>query len=94
MQIDETLITYLQDLSQLNLTEEEKSRIGLDLEKIVAMVSCLNELDTDGVLECSHPFDNVNVFRDDVVGESLLRTMALKNAPAKTDEMFIAPKVL
>ena len=94
MQIDDTLIAYLEDLSCLALNKSEKKRIKADLEKILANVSRLSEIDTDGIEERSHPFDEVNAFREDEVQESLARGLALKNAPAATDEMFIAPKVL
>lgn len=94
MQIDEKLITYLEDLSCLTLSAEEKKRLSGDLEKILSYMERLSGLNTDGVPERSHPFDNVNVFRDDEVCPSLDRELILKNAAEKNDEMFIAPKTV
>ena len=100
MKIDENLINYLEDLSCLTLTANEKTRLADDLEKILACIERLNELDTKGgasgesVPERSHPFDNVNVFRDDEVCPSSARELILKNAAQKNDEMFIAPKTV
>ena len=94
MQIDDKLITYLEDLSCLTLSDSEKSRLTGDLQKILDYMARLGELDTAGVSERSHPFDNVNVFRDDEVRPSLDRDLVLKNAPARNDEMFIAPKTV
>jgi aspartyl-tRNA(Asn)/glutamyl-tRNA(Gln) amidotransferase subunit C len=54
----------------------------------------LGELNTDGVVERSHPFDNVNVFRDDEARPSFDRELILQNAPVRNDEMFIAPKTV
>jgi aspartyl-tRNA(Asn)/glutamyl-tRNA(Gln) amidotransferase subunit C len=94
MQIDDKLITYLEDLSYLTLSDGEKSRLKDDLQKILAYMARLNELDTGGVPERSHPFDNVNVFRDDEVRPSFDRDLILQNAAAKNSEMFIAPKTV
>jgi aspartyl-tRNA(Asn)/glutamyl-tRNA(Gln) amidotransferase subunit C len=100
MQIDEQLISYLEDLSCLTLLDTEKIRLTEDLQKILNGITRLNELNTDGVPECSHPWDNgasldiVNVFREDEVRPSLDRKLVLENAPVKNDEMFIAPKTV
>jgi len=94
LHIDDTLISYLEDLSCLTLSDDEKSRLAGDLQKILDYIDRLSELDTGGVQERSHPFDNVNAFRDDVVRPSFDREMVLKNAPCKNDEMFIAPRTV
>ena len=47
-----------------------------------------------GVVERSHPFDNVNDFRDDEVRPSFDRALILQNAPFRNDEMIIAPKTV
>jgi len=94
MQIDEKLINYLEDLSCLTLTAQEKLRLSGDLEKILGYMDRLGELDTNGVSERSHPFDNVNVFRDDEAKASFDRELILQNAPQRNYEMFIAPKTV
>jgi len=93
MQIDDKLISYLEDLSCLTLSDGEKDRLMTDLQAILDGISKLSSLNTDGVPEHSHS-DNVNVFRDDEVRPSLDRDLVLKNAPARNDEMFIAPKTV
>ena len=94
MQIDKNLITYLEDLSCLTLTNDEKIKLKDDLSKILNGMARLSELDTKGVTERSHPFDNVNAFRDDKIQTSFDRELILCNAPNKTDEMFVAPKIV
>ena len=93
-QIDDNLIAYLEELSYLILTQEEKIQIKEDMVKIIDHMSVLANLDTVGVAECSHPLDNVNDFRDDVLGEPFDRELILKNAPMRNDETFIAPKTV
>jgi aspartyl/glutamyl-tRNA(Asn/Gln) amidotransferase C subunit len=94
MQIDDKLIVYLEDLSCLTLSEGEKTRLKGDLQEILGYMARLGELNTDGVTERSHPFDNANDFRDDLALPSFDRALILKNAAAKNDETFIAPKTV
>jgi aspartyl-tRNA(Asn)/glutamyl-tRNA(Gln) amidotransferase subunit C len=94
MQIDEKLISYLEDLSYLTLSDDEKVRLANDLREILSGMARLGELNTENVPERSHPFDNVNAFRDDEVQASFDRELILKNAPARNNEMFIAPKTV
>jgi len=94
MQIDDNLIAYLEDLSQLTLNEEEKPRLSRDLTDIINGMARLNDLDTEDVAERSHPFDNVNAFREDRITPAFDRELILENAPYKNNEMIIAPKTV
>ena len=94
MQIDEKLIAYLEDLSCLTLSGEEKQRLTGELEKILNGMARLAEPNTENVPERSHPFDNVNAFRDDETLTSFDRELILKNAPNRNNEMFVAPKTV
>ena len=94
MQVDDKLIAYLEDLSCLVLSDGEKKRITVDLEKILNAMQRLSELNTAGVGERSHPFDNVNAFREDEVKASFDRELILKSAPERNGEMIIAPKTV
>ena len=94
VRIDKKLISYLEDLSLLTLSDAEKKQLSGDLEKIIKGFSKLAELDTSGVEGLSHPFDAANAFREDEVTPSLERRMILQNAPDKTGEAIIAPRVI
>jgi len=94
MQIDDKLLAYLEDLSCLTLSDNEKIRLTGDLQEILDYMARLGEIDTNGVVERSHPFDNVNVFRDDEIGPSFDRALILQNAPVKNNEAIIAPKTV
>jgi len=89
MIIDDKLIDYLEELSNLALSQEEKQRISADLTKIIGYMDLLCELDTESVPERSHPFDNVNAFREDEISPSFDRELILKNAPYKSAGMFV-----
>ena len=94
MKIDAKIIKNLEDLSNFSLSDDEKSRIETDLQKVMDDISKLNDLNTDGAPECTQPFDIVNIYRDDEVQASFDRELILKNAPERNDEMFIAPKTM
>jgi aspartyl-tRNA(Asn)/glutamyl-tRNA(Gln) amidotransferase subunit C len=94
MKITPELVTYLQDLSCLTLDDTEKSALATDLEAVLAHAGIIGSLDTQGVPECSHPFDCVNAFRDDTPLPSYDRELILQNAPERNDTMFIAPKTI
>jgi aspartyl/glutamyl-tRNA(Asn/Gln) amidotransferase C subunit len=94
MQIDDKLLAYLEDLSCLTFSADEKTKLAKDLREILDYMARLGELNTDGVVERSHPFDNVNDFRDDTVRPSFDRALILQNAPVKNDETIIAPKTV
>ena len=88
MKINEELIDYISDLSRLSLSEEQKMKAGEDLSDILDYVEKLNELDTTGMPEMSHPFDEVNCFREDVVINSDDRDNLLSNAPDRRGSYF------
>ena len=94
MQIDDKLLEYLEELSCLTLSADEKTRLTHDLQEILDYMARLGEIDTRGVVERSHPFDNVNDFRDDEIGPSFDRALILQNAPFKNEQMIIAPKTV
>lgn len=88
MKITDELIGYIEDLSRLYLSEEEKERAKKDLSDILDYTEKLNELDTDGLPEMSHPFDAVNCFRQDVVTNGDDRENLLSNAPERKGSYF------
>ena len=94
MKIDDALLSYLEDLSFITLSDEEKKLMARDLEKILHNIEGLSSLNTEGVPECIQAFDKVNIFRNDEVRPFIDRELILKNAPVRNDEMFIAPKTV
>ncbi len=94
MEINDELITYLEDLSRLKLSEEEEEKAKVDLGKILNYIDKLNELDTTDVEAMSHPFAFTNNFRDDILTGSSDREIILANAPVKKDGCFKVPKTV
>ena len=94
MEITMYLISYLEKLGRIRLTDEEKEKAIIDLSSILGYIDKLNELDTDSVEPLSHAFPITNVFREDVVTNSDRRDAILSNAPAQKDGSFKVPKTV
>jgi aspartyl-tRNA(Asn)/glutamyl-tRNA(Gln) amidotransferase subunit C len=88
MKIDDKLIDYLAELSRLELSDGEKSARRDDLSDILDYMEKLNELDTEGLPEMTHPFPAVNRFRDDVVTNGDRHSEMLANAPGIKGDYF------
>jgi len=94
MKIDQTLIEKLAKLSQLDFSQEAKSKMEQDLNKILAFVDELNTLNTDDIEPLVYINEEVNKLREDKVDEHLPKEKALKNAPDKDSDYFKVPTVL
>lgn len=87
-------VAYVASLAQLELDASAQERLVHEMGEILNYMDKLNALNTDGVEPMMHALELSNVFREDIVGKSLSRETALKNAPQHDDEYFIVPKIL
>jgi aspartyl-tRNA(Asn)/glutamyl-tRNA(Gln) amidotransferase subunit C len=87
-------VKYVANLARLALTPEEEQKLGEQLSNILGYVEKLKELDVTGVEPTSHSFPLVNVFRNDEVRPSISHEDALKNAPSKSNGLFVVPKIV
>jgi len=94
MEVNDKLVDKLAHLSRLQFNELEKEEIKNDLQRMIAFVEKLNELDLEGVEPLLFMSEEVNVLRDDEVKGSVSREEALKNAPLHDDKFFMVPKVI
>jgi aspartyl-tRNA(Asn)/glutamyl-tRNA(Gln) amidotransferase subunit C len=94
MIVNEALIDKLAKLSRLSFNAEEKKSIQQDLEKMIAFVEKLQEVDTTGVEPLTHLAVQENVTRKDIVTAGLSQQDALKNAAVKGDGFFKVPTVI
>ena len=88
MKITDELIDYIGELSRLELSADEKESAKKDLTDILNYMDKLNELDTTGAKEMTHPFDEANRFRKDDVLNDDQRELLLKNAPDAKGDYF------
>jgi len=94
MEVTDALVDNLANLSRLSFTETEKTEIKGDLQRMIAFVEKLQEVDTTGTTPLLHMTDAINVYREDMVKGSILRDEAMKNAPETDGTFFKVPKVI
>ena len=110
MKVTEKDVVYVADLANLELTEEERSRMLRDLNSILEYVARLSELNTESVAPMAQVSDRYGVdesrqgsdrfayaSRDDVkdgLRKSLPHDAAMKNAPETDGTFFEVPKVI
>ncbi|BDQ13438.1 Asp-tRNA(Asn)/Glu-tRNA(Gln) amidotransferase subunit GatC [Sediminibacterium sp. TEGAF015] len=101
MEIKANTIAHLANLSRLHIAESQMEQYQQDLQKMVAFIEKLNELDTEGVAPLrdmtasSASFTTASsVLREDSVKGSLALDEALQNAPVSHSPYFIVPKVI
>jgi aspartyl-tRNA(Asn)/glutamyl-tRNA(Gln) amidotransferase subunit C len=87
-------INYVADLARLELSADEKARLGAQLGDILKYVDQLKEVDVSGVEPTAHSVPLVNVMRPDVVHEPLPHEDAMRNAPRQANGLFIVPKIV
>ena len=110
MKVTDRDVTYVADLANLELTEEEHARMVRDLNSILGHVESLNELDTGEVPPMAQVSDRYGLdeskqgserfayaSRDDIhegLRKSLPSEVALANAPDSDGTFFKVPKVI
>jgi aspartyl-tRNA(Asn)/glutamyl-tRNA(Gln) amidotransferase subunit C len=94
MEINEALLDHIANLSKLSFEGSEKDAIRQDLQRMIAFVDKLSELDTTGVEPLIFMSNEVNRLRDDSTEQSVSHEEALRNAPKKDSDYFRIPKVL
>lgn len=93
---DKDSLDALQDLCKIKLTPQEVEDFSSKLKMILDYVEKLDEIDTKGVDPCNYVLMDMqkNVFREDVVKNSLEREDFLKNAPDQVAAMIKVPEIL
>lgn len=87
-------IEHIADLARLKISEAEKEKLTVDMEKIISYVDKLNELDTSDVKPMEHVIPIRNILREDVVTGSFERDKLMENAPSQEDGCYKVPKVM
>jgi aspartyl-tRNA(Asn)/glutamyl-tRNA(Gln) amidotransferase subunit C len=103
-------VSYVADLANLELSDEECQRMVRDLNSVLDYIDLLNELDTSSVQPMAQVSDRCAVdqpeqrsdrfayaVREDIkegLRKSLPRDVALQNAPESDGTFFKVPKVI
>ena len=94
MEVDRNLILKLENLTRLELSEGERTKVQGSLNDILKMVDKLNELNTEGVEPLVYVNEEITALREDKVSYELTQKQALQNAPNHNGIYFKVPKVI
>ena len=94
MSATEIDVKYVAHLARLALTPEEEQKLGAQLGHILGYIEKLKELDVTNVEPTAHAVPLVNVTRPDELRPSLSHDEAMRNAPARSNGLFIVPKIV
>ncbi|HET6672860.1 MAG TPA: Asp-tRNA(Asn)/Glu-tRNA(Gln) amidotransferase subunit GatC [Agromyces sp.] len=87
-------VAHLANLARIALTDEEIEHLTAELGQIMHAVEKVSEVATPDVPSTSHPIPMHNVFRDDIVGETLTTEQALAGAPEADGSRFVVSAIL
>jgi len=87
-------VSHLAGLARIALSDEEISKLTGELGAIVSAVESIKEVATQDVVPTSHPIPLGNVFREDVIGETLTTQEALSGAPDHDGSRFRVTAIL
>ena len=91
MAITRADVLHVAALARLELTEDEISRLEVQLNDILDAVGKVSELDLAGVPPTAHPLEVANAWDEDEPHECLTVDEALRNAPDREDGHFRTP---
>jgi len=81
-------------LARLELSDEEKSIFGKQLDQVLEYMEQLEGVDTEGVEPTSHAIPLSNVFREDEQRDSFPREEVLSVAPEEEEGYFRVPRII
>jgi aspartyl-tRNA(Asn)/glutamyl-tRNA(Gln) amidotransferase subunit C len=91
MPIDMKLISTL---ARIELTDEENHKLADQLCNILKYFDQIKEVDVTDVEPMAHAVPIYNVWRDDIPGENFSVANVLLNAPEKSDDQIVVPKIV
>ncbi|MEH0110188.1 Asp-tRNA(Asn)/Glu-tRNA(Gln) amidotransferase subunit GatC [Tersicoccus sp. MR15.9] len=93
-QISRDDVAHLARLAHIEMSETELETMTGELAVIVDSIASISQVAGDDVPATSHPLPLSNVFREDVVGQTLTQEQALSGAPDEEDGRFKVPAIL
>ena len=94
MKITDDIVDHIAHLARLEFTGDKKVAIKEDMERIIAFMDKLQEVETEHVEPLIFMNKEINRLREDVAEVTLSQNQALKNGPKTDSDYFRIPKVL
>ena len=92
--IDLLALEKLSKLSRLKVNESSVKELIKDLNQIIGFIDQLNEVNTENIEPLSSVTGHQLPLRKDHVTDGKISKIILENAPEKTSDYFVVPKVI
>ena len=87
-------VEHVAHLARLGLTDDELTRLEVQLNHILDQYEILAGLPTDDIPPTAQTIQLENILREDVVRPSLPVDAVLANAPARDGDYIVVPAIL
>ena len=88
-------IDYVANLARLDMSDQEKAKLGSQLDDILGYFEKLNAVDVEGVEPMAHAHRVFNVWRQgDEPGSTYDPSVLSKMAPEQRENQVVVPKVV
>ena len=94
MSVDTKTVAKIANLARIKMGEDKLAPMADELNKILAWVEQLDEVDTDNVAPMTSVVDTKLPWRKDEVNDGEKSEAILKNAPVTEYGYFAVPKVI
>ena len=94
MTIDPQTVVKIARLARIKIPAEEQQKLAGELNKILAWIAQLNEVDVSGVDPLASVGQATLAMRADVVTDGDQTEAVLANAPARAGTFYTVPKVV
>lgn len=87
-------VRHVARLARLELDEAEVLAFQGELNALLGHFTDIQEIDVTAVEPVSHSISLQNVWAEDIVGQTIFRDHALKNAPVSKAGLFVVPTII
>ncbi|MBU0759575.1 MAG: Asp-tRNA(Asn)/Glu-tRNA(Gln) amidotransferase subunit GatC [Candidatus Omnitrophica bacterium] len=94
MAITKDTVRYVANLARVELSEKELEHFTGQLDRILEYVHKLKGLEVKELAPTSHVLDIKNVYRDDIIKESLPASEVIKNSPDREGDLFKVKNII
>lgn len=94
MSIGQKEVETISRLAAVSVADSEVDAVAEKLSNILDLFAQMEAVNTDNVEPMSHPLDQVQRLRDDVVTETDRHQKYQKIAPAVEGDMYLVPQVI
>lgn len=94
MSFDPALLDHLGRLARIDLSADERERIGAELERMLGLIDALRAIPVEGLVPLAHPHDAALALRADHATEPDRHAELLALAPETHGGYYLVPRVI